>query len=377
MNTEKNEDRYELSALIWNETFRSWVLAPDSSGDAYWNSWRKEHPKKERILEAARKIVLALHTREPYLSPEEVEYEIQKILASLDEEEAENTPVIPMETATNSRFSWKYAAAVLAIAALGFFIWNNKKSDDSKLTFSPVVSIPQDRMLEEKNMGSTDLVFTLPDSSRVTLKPGAAIRFPAGFEGIEERPVELTGDAFFKVSKNPAKPFRVFSQGLVTQVLGTEFWIRSGAGDENATVEVVSGVVSVYSYSSKTSTLKKAPSKLNELVLTVNQKATFNREDQSLKATIVDEPLVVKQPDNLFYFRNTAADQVFHSLENAYAVDIIFDPKLFENRTFTASLSNETLYEKLDIICKILGARYEVIDGKIVVSADQSPKISK
>ena len=106
--------------------------------------------------------------------------------------------------------------------------------------------------------------------------------------------------------------------------------------------------------------------KLNTLILTVNQKANYSSEDKTLTASLVVNPLVVSSQEADLTFRDTPIDTVFGSLERAYGINIVYDPRLAE-RTFTAAFTTETMYEKMDVICKTLNARYEVIDGKIVV----------
>lgn len=48
----------------------------------------------------------------------------------------------------------------------------------------------------------------LPDGSTVWLNAASSIRFPTAFTG-NERSVEITGEAYFEVTKNPNMPFKV------------------------------------------------------------------------------------------------------------------------------------------------------------------------
>jgi len=45
----------------------------------------------------------------------------------------------------------------------------------------------------------------------------------------------------------------------------------------------------------------------------------------------------------------------------------VYDVELLKKCTVTADLRNESFYRKLDLICKAIGADYEIIDGQIVI----------
>jgi hypothetical protein len=66
-------------------------------------------------------------------------------------------------------------------------------------------------------------------------------------------------------------------------------------------------------------------------------------------------------------FDAAPAHQVFESLEKAYGIEVLFDEELLKNCSLTLNLSEENLYQKLEVICKVLGARYKVIDGQVII----------
>ena len=83
------------------------------------------------------------------------------------------------------------------------------------------------------------------------LSAGSKVRYDAGFAG--GRRVELeSGEAFFDVVKDDARPFTVDARGTQTLVLGTAFRVSAGATVE---VAVVSGKVKVTAPDQKAVTL--------------------------------------------------------------------------------------------------------------------------
>ncbi len=82
----------------------------------------------------------------------------------------------------------------------------------------------------------------LPDGSKVWLNSGSRITYSGAFSGAT-RELSLEGEAFFEVVADSARPFVVWTDGLLTRVLGTSFNVRSNSGE--ITVSVLSGRVAV------------------------------------------------------------------------------------------------------------------------------------
>jgi transmembrane sensor len=75
---------------------------------------------------------------------------------------------------------------------------------------------------------------SLADGTKVWLNNASTLRYPVTFTG-SSREVELTGEAYFEVAKNPAMPFRVSVR-------------QSGAGEDGGAVEVLGTAFNVMAY---------------------------------------------------------------------------------------------------------------------------------
>lgn len=85
----------------------------------------------------------------------------------------------------------------------------------------------------------------LPDGSKIWLNAESTIKYPAVFTG-KERKVEITGEAYFEVAKNPAMPFKVkMNTSTEVEVLGTHFNINSYAGEPGIQTTLLEGSVKV------------------------------------------------------------------------------------------------------------------------------------
>jgi transmembrane sensor len=83
--------------------------------------------------------------------------------------------------------------------------------------------------------------FKLPDGSIALLNTDSAIS--VRYAGSERRIDLLRGEAWFKVRKDAAHPFRVHARDGVAEAVGTAFGVRRG--DDNVTISVTEGVVAV------------------------------------------------------------------------------------------------------------------------------------
>ena len=187
---------------------------------------------------------------------------------------------------------------------------------------------------------------------------------------IGTRDVYLLGEAFFTVTKNPSRPFRVFANEIVTKVLGTSFVVRSFKKDSTIKVAVKSGKVSVYSPSAiKETTI---PNRLSGIILTPNQELVYQKENQKFQKVLQEDPLMIvpEVADKSLLYEEASLNQVFDRLGKNYGINIVFDSELLKKCTITADLRTVPFYEKLDLICKAIGASYEEIDGQIVIQAN-------
>ncbi|MBO9594638.1 MAG: FecR domain-containing protein [Niabella sp.] len=83
---------------------------------------------------------------------------------------------------------------------------------------------------------------TLPDGSQAWLNAAASIRFPVHFTGAS-REVEVSGEVYFEVQKNPEQPFVVLAGQCRTEVLGTHFDVKAYADEPAVRVTLIEGGV--------------------------------------------------------------------------------------------------------------------------------------
>ncbi len=126
-------------------------------------------------------------------------------------------------------YKYAIAASLILMLTIGILLKSQTTSAES-ITFSTK---------------STADSIKLADGTKVYLAANSSFKYPTHFDA-EQRSVSLlTGDAFFKVARDPEHPFIITSNQIKTKVLGTSFHIS--LRKEECRVTVVTGKVNVSS----------------------------------------------------------------------------------------------------------------------------------
>ncbi|HEU4607498.1 MAG TPA: FecR domain-containing protein [Chitinophagaceae bacterium] len=191
----------------------------------------------------------------------------------------------------------------------------------------------------------------LPDGSRVWLNASSSLRYPVAFTG-KERRVQLTGEAYFEVSKNPQKPFIVEAAGMSVRVLGTHFNIMSYDDEPGIRTTLLEGKVEVSAAD------KKA-------ILSPGEQALFDRNNHLEQGPAnIDLDLAWKNG----YFRVDRADvpTVMRQLARWYDVKVKYEGPVPAIRFRGAIPRNTSLLTVLKIL-KISGLSYQIEGNTILV----------
>ncbi len=270
---------------------------------------------------------------------------------------------IRIQTIRRSRYiSYAVAACgALLIIASYFLFFSNKNQDDlseNRKGYKLIV-----------NSGNSSKEITLEDGTHVVLSPNARIQFPTHFE-LHQREVTLLGEAFFKVTENPNRPFLVNAGQITTKVLGTSFIVKAPKQNSNVEVEVKSGKVSVYEQSKPDHSQKSKTG--SGVILNPNHKVTFIADNKMFVTKIVDnpEPLTPKAQKSAqsLDFDDKPIHEVLSMLESLYQVDLEVDKHSLEQCPITVNLTGKSLYPQLDLICAVIQGSYEIKGTSILIS---------
>lgn len=249
----------------------------------------------------------------------------------------------------------KAAALVLVVLTPLLYLYTNPAGETEK---DFAVNTPDFTHGKIVNTQASAMTVVLSDGSHVVLNPGAALTIDADFEdGLRE--LNLAGEAFFDVSRDSLRPFVVKTGNLITTVLGTSFTVKANLLDDDVTVTVKTGKVSLQPVSFE------AKDMTEEHILTQNQQVVYNTRDRTFLKRELGAHLPAPEQRNAkrHRFHDAPVNEILQALEKVHQTRIVFEENAFHGCLLSTSISaDENLFTRLDIICKAIGATYKV-DG--------------
>lgn len=205
-----------------------------------------------------------------------------------------------------------------------------------------VNSIP-DRSASYAVLPSTEIVtgagevatVTLDDGSTVRVGPRSRIRF---FQEQGDQVAWLEGRAFFGVSADPSRAFRVRTHHGEAVVLGTRFEVRA---EDEFRVLVVEGSVRVVTAMEEAEVREGEMSRTNELgVVSKVRVAALEPHLDWMGSVLV--------------FQDTPLHRALREVARAYDIEVTLENQAFSDLLVTASFTDRELPEVLVTLCEIL-----------------------
>jgi ferric-dicitrate binding protein FerR (iron transport regulator) len=169
----------------------------------------------------------------------------------------------------------------------------------------------------------------LADGTKAWLNAASSIRFPTAFAG-NERKVEITGEVYFEVAKNAAKPFIVTANNTEVKVLGTHFNINAYTDENLVTTTLLEGRVSVQS-----ATGSNKPS-----ILQPGQQAQAHASGTIAVVNSVNVDEVMAWKNGYFQFEKAGIQTVMRQISRWYDVDIEYQGEI-SNDKFGGSIPRD------------------------------------
>lgn len=360
-----------LHSLLENPAFRSWAEGKRPGDDPLWAEWAATHHNGREVLRQAIDIVQSVPIRDAHLTDDFVNRKVNEALqiARREEQRHENKrkdSLFPMFLS-----GWNVAASLLIAASLCFALFRIYHNSLPKGNSAGKYESAGQIFREVANTERAFQYVQLPDGSSVVLHRYSTLKYPEPFDSTQ-REVFLTGEAFFEVTKNPAKPFFVHADELVAKVHGTSFSVRAIAHAAEITVAVKTGKVSVFSERDARVGEYGNNDQPTALLLTCNQQATFERARAKLVRSALKSHVLLNIPieNQEFTYNETPAADVFDTLGKLYGVNISFDRNSLARCSVTATLGDEPLENKLKWLCTILEASYTMTNDSITITGN-------
>lgn len=246
------------------------------------------------------------------------------------------------------RLIWQLAACI-ALVFIGINLYRSAsftgfRDKDQKETAALVYK-------EIKVPGGQKLQVKLPDGTMVWLNSESTLRFPIHFSA-QTRPVSFSGEAYFKVAKNPSKPFIITTAETKVQVLGTRFNLRAYTGEKSTSVVVEEGKVRFSGLNTK-----------DHQLLTANQRGIFLANVQANEPAMKMEQVYAAKylgwKNNQLILDDLPLNEVKTILERWYGVKIQVKSPELSNEHYTGSFSDPSLKQVMESISFALKCSYK------------------
>ena len=234
-----------------------------------------------------------------------------------------------------ARAPWLRAAAAVLLL-VGFWAL-------ARTWLTPVGSASQAAEMVAVTAGAIQQQATLPDGSKVWLNRNSTLRYAANFAG-DKRQVELDGEAFFEVRKDPSRPFTVLARDTRTRVLGTSFNVRAYAAEDSVEVAVVTGRVSF-------APNHQAAARQDSVVLMPGQRGVLQHAQPAVAVSqpIHDPNFRAWQQQELVFENETLAD-VTTMLSRYYNTPVALSRPELARCRFTGTFTRTNLPQVLRVV---------------------------
>jgi transmembrane sensor len=195
----------------------------------------------------------------------------------------------------------------------------------------------------------------LSDGTRVWINSDSRLDFPTVFDE-KERRVSLSGEAFFEVTEDAARPFIIATTIMEVVVTGTALNICHYPG-EAAITTLVEGELFVSNQDHR------------KIKLYPGQQASVATEHSPVHVKQVNTTYFTSWVDGMLIFRDMPLHVLANRIERWYDVEVVFTDHKSKDIRFTGAIKKEKPVSFLvDLIEKTSDVRFSIKDNKLLVS---------
>ena len=192
----------------------------------------------------------------------------------------------------------------------------------------------------------------LPDGTHVWLNSATKLTYPVAFIGHERR-VELSGEAYFEVAHNPAKPFKVISKDQEIEVLGTHFNVNAYADEPNFKTTLLKGSIKITATASGAAKIIKP-----------GQQAVLRQT--GIQVHKADTGNAIAWETGTFSFDNEPITSIMKKISRWYDVDIVYNDDVSDIR-FGGTVSRFADITKVLSKLQLTNTVHFKIDGRRIL----------
>jgi hypothetical protein len=198
----------------------------------------------------------------------------------------------------------------------------------------------------------------LADHTNVWLNAASSIKFPVAFNG-KYREVEITGEAYFEVAHDAAKPFRVLTNGQAVEVLGTHFNINAYPDEANTQTTLLEGSVKITKGN-------------NFAIVRPGQQAITSTGTNKIECLKVNTAVVVAWKEGYFRFDNSDLPIIMRQFSRWYNIEVEYEGSSLGDQYFKGKISRASSLSRVLKILEAGGIHFKIKDNKLIVLPNQN-----
>ncbi|WP_157975953.1 FecR family protein [Lewinella sp. IMCC34191] len=245
---------------------------------------------------------------------------------------------------------WRVAAAAAVVIGVAAFLLLFRGEDNTPITFAT-------------GPGQIEQL-SLPDGSRVTLNGNSSLSYAADWEDGADRFVQLEGEAYFEVTKQPATnaKFSVRTPDLTVEVLGTVFNVSTRR--EETEVFLEEGKVNV---------ALEGNAGVKTLALEPGESLTYSAKSRQLappKPAEIETETAWKR--GVLIFREQPLLSILEDLAIANELKFSITDDALKDEVFTLALPTTNMDSTMSLLAKTTQTSIIKRNGEFIISAGGS-----
>ncbi|MFT3682242.1 MAG: FecR family protein [Ferruginibacter sp.] len=279
---------------------------------------------------------------------------------------------------------WYSIAAALVVLVGGYLFFTGLKKDANAGAASELAAKNE---ISTKNGSKSNLI--LPDGTKVWLNAGSKLTYDKSY-GNTIREVQLSGEGFFDVVKNAAKPFIIHTTTIDVKVLGTQFNVKCYPGEKTTETSLIRGRVEVTLKDRHEKIMMKPNEKLvvnNEAIAAEDDETGTKKQSQTVKAVnktdnkpIISLSHITFLPSdsstvietawvkNRLVFSSESFEEVALKMERWYNTQIDFASEDLKNVRLTGNFEKETIADALTALQLTTRFSYTLKNDRVTIS---------
>lgn len=360
-----NFDQFSVEELICDQSFQQYCLGSNIASVILWEDWLKTNPSNLIDFIEAKRVFYILSAKQGNKLEQ-----LQQLRTGISQFEnfKDNFSLVPEKNIIVLKpkkaihilnYIGLAAASVLLIALASVFF------KIPNVLYSPKPTV----QYSSGNLSRKTII--LNDGSIITLRKNSELKVASNFN-THLREVWLTGEAFFNVKHNKAKPFIVHAAQNNIVVLGTGFNVKAYPGAVYTETSLIEGSVSITNNQDKDFKVILTP---NHKFISASTPTSASASTSSLPKPIIENMVGNNKPgDETKWIRNKmeledqSLFEIAKRLEIWYGIKIEIKDKQVGKYQYSGVFDNESLIKTLEVLQLSYHFNFKTETDKITIS---------